>query len=79
MDKVPRIKALHYIDVDAPDSLEECKRLGNLIESVSIDLALIGIRENGHLAFNDPPADFDARDAFIVVNLDEQYRKAAVR
>ena len=75
VDKVPRIKAFHYIDVDAHDSLEECKRLGNLIESVSIDLALVGIGENGHLAFNDPPADFESRDAFIVVDLDEQCRR----
>ena len=75
VDKVPDIKTFHYIDVDASDSFAECKRLGNLIESVSIDLALVGIGENGHLAFNDPPADFEARDAFIVVNLDEQCRR----
>ncbi len=75
VDKVPGIKAFHYIDVDAPDSLEECKRLGNLIDAVSIDLALVGIGENGHLAFNDPPADFESRDAFIVVDLDEQCRR----
>ena len=75
MNKVPGIKTFHYIDVDAPDSLEECKRLGNLIRPVSIDLALVGIGENGHLAFNDPPADFETRNAFIVVDLDEQCRQ----
>lgn len=75
VNKVPGIKAFHYIDVDAPDSLEECKRLGNLIRPVSIDLALVGIGENGHLAFNDPPADFETRNAFIVVDLDEQCRQ----
>lgn len=75
VNKVPGIKTFHYIDVDAPDSLEECKRLGNLIRPVSIDLALVGIGENGHLAFNDPPADFETRNAFIVVDLDEQCRQ----
>ena len=38
-------------------------------------MACIGIGENGHLAFNDPPADFDAKDAYLVVTLDEACRK----
>ncbi len=75
VDKLPGIKAFHYIDGEAPDPVAECRRLGKLIEAVTIDLALVGIGENGHLAFNDPPADFEARDAFIVVNLDEQCRR----
>jgi len=35
----------------------------------------VGIGENGHLAFNDPPADFEVKDAYIIVNLDEQCRR----
>jgi glucosamine-6-phosphate deaminase len=40
-----------------------------------VDVAFIGIGENGHLAFNDPPADFETTEAYIVVNLDEACRK----
>jgi len=40
-----------------------------------IDVAFVGVGENGHLAFNDPPADFDTEEAYMVVNLDENCRK----
>ena len=40
-----------------------------------IDVAFVGIGENGHLAFNDPPADFDTEDPYILVELDEACRK----
>ena len=43
-----------------------------------IDVAFVGIGENGHLAFNDPPADFDATDPYIVVKLDEACRRQQV-
>ncbi len=43
-----------------------------------IDVALVGIGENGHLAFNDPPADFDCNDPYIIVKLDEACRKQQV-
>jgi glucosamine-6-phosphate deaminase len=42
------------------------------IKKAPIDLGLIGIGVNGHIAFNDPPADFETRDSYIVVNLDNQ-------
>lgn len=45
------------------------------IRKVSIDVAFTGIGENGHLAFNDPPADFETRESYTVVNLDEACRK----
>lgn len=45
------------------------------IRKVPIDVALVGIGENGHIAFNDPPADFDTREAYIVVNLDERCKR----
>ena len=53
---------------------EECVRLGNLIKNIVIDVAFIGIGENGHIAFNDPPADFETKEPYIVVELDEACR-----
>jgi len=66
--------AFHYINAEE-DCAGECKRLGELIAGRSVDVAFIGIGENGHLAFNDPPADFDAADAYLVVDLDEACRR----
>jgi glucosamine-6-phosphate deaminase len=68
------ISNYHLIDGMA-DSQKECERLNNLIRQHPIDVALIGIGENGHLAFNDPPADFETEDPYIVVNLDEACRR----
>ena len=45
------------------------------IRKAPIDIAFVGIGENGHLAFNDPPADFETEDSYIVVNLDEACRR----
>ncbi|MBO5257616.1 MAG: 6-phosphogluconolactonase, partial [Clostridia bacterium] len=45
------------------------------INEAPIDIGIIGIGENGHIAFNDPPADFDTDAAYHVVNLDERCRK----
>jgi glucosamine-6-phosphate deaminase len=66
--------AFHFVDGEAPDLVAECRRLGELISSGSIDVAFIGIGENGHLAFNDPPADFETEEPYIVVQLDEACR-----
>ena len=71
---VPQLKAAYLINGEA-DPLEECRRLGELIRDYPIDVALIGIGENGHLAFNDPPADFETEEPYIIVNLDEECRK----
>jgi len=65
--------AVHWIDGEN-DPKQECQRLNRIIETHPIDLAFIGIGENGHLAFNDPPADFDTNDPYIVVQLDEACR-----
>lgn len=51
------------------------ERIGAEIRKAPIDVAFVGVGENGHLAFNDPPADFDTDQAYIVVNLDEACRK----
>jgi glucosamine-6-phosphate deaminase len=53
---------------------EECRRLSLLIQAAPIDAAFVGIGENGHLAFNDPPADFDTDEPYIVVDLDAACR-----
>jgi glucosamine-6-phosphate deaminase len=53
------------------DPYEECVRLGNLISKHPIDVAFVGIGENSHLAFNDPPADFETEEAYLVVTLNE--------
>ncbi len=63
-----------YIDGET-DPDQECTRLGDLIQKNPIDVAFVGIGENGHLAFNDPPADFETEEAYIVVNLDENCRR----
>jgi glucosamine-6-phosphate deaminase len=68
----------HFIAGDAPDVLQECRRLNELISVQTIDLAFVGIGENGHLAFNDPPADFNTPDPYIVVELNEACRKQQV-
>jgi glucosamine-6-phosphate deaminase len=65
----------YYLIDGEEDGLKECARLNNLISRNPIDVALVGIGENGHLAFNDPPADFDTDDPYIVVDLDEMCRR----
>lgn len=74
-DKVGPLADFHYIagDTESPDA--EARRLAQLIGERDICVAFIGIGENGHLAFNDPPADFTTAAPYIVVNLDEQCRQ----
>ena len=72
--KIPPLKAIHFINGNS-DPASECVRLRNIIKEHPIDVALVGIGENGHLAFNDPPADFDTEEPFIVVDLEDQCRK----
>jgi glucosamine-6-phosphate deaminase len=75
VEKVGDLKAVHFIEGDAEDVEAECERLNEIIRKHPIDVALVGIGENGHLAFNDPPADFDTEEPYIVVELDEACRK----
>jgi len=74
VDKVPALKAIHFVEGDADNPQQECRRLGDIIAKNPIDVALIGIGENGHLAFNDPPADFETEEPYIIVELDERCR-----
>lgn len=50
-------------------------RVGWALTSEPIDIAFLGIGENGHIAFNDPPADFTTEDPYIIVSLDETCRR----
>lgn len=68
-------KQAYYLNGDAPDTDAEILRYENLLKAYSIDVACIGIGENGHIAFNDPPvADFNDPLLVKVVELDEGCR-----
>jgi glucosamine-6-phosphate deaminase len=66
---------VYLINGDTDDPGIECQRLNKIIAGYKIDIAFVGIGENGHLAFNDPPADFEIEDPYIVVQLDDQCRR----
>jgi glucosamine-6-phosphate deaminase len=66
---------VHLLRGEADDLLGECRRLNRIIGEHEIDASFIGIGENGHLAFNDPPADFEVTDPYILVDLDEACRR----
>lgn len=68
------IGVFHWISPDT-DPEAERRRLSDLIRGVVIDVAFIGIGENGHLAFNDPPADFETEEPYLVVELDTACRR----
>jgi glucosamine-6-phosphate deaminase len=74
ISKVPSLKAAYLIDGET-NPQQECERLNKLIAQHPIDVALVGIGENGHLAFNDPPADFETDKPYIIVELDEACKK----
>lgn len=78
ISKVDRIKKVNLIDGDVTDSQKECNRLNKILQNEIVDIAFVGVGENSHLAFNDPPADFEVEDPFIVVNLSEKCRKQQV-
>jgi glucosamine-6-phosphate deaminase len=68
------LAAFHYVNGET-NPQAECDRLGAMIKSHPIDVAFIGIGENAHIAFNDPPADFKTDSPYIVVQLDDACRK----
>jgi glucosamine-6-phosphate deaminase len=71
------IQRFHAIDAEG-DAEEVCRRLGREIAAAPIDIAFVGIGENGHLAFNDPPADFETEQPYLIVRLDEACRRQQV-
>lgn len=76
--KLPALGTFYYVDADAVPLDKELDRLNSVIGGKNIDVAFIGIGENGHLAFNDPPADFAVETPYIVVELDEKCRRQQV-
>jgi len=77
ISKVAPLKAANLIDGEG-NPQEVCDQLQKLISHHPIDVTLVGIGENGHLAFNDPPADFSTEKAYIIVQLDEACRRQQV-
>lgn len=75
--RVP-VGKVHFIQADAAGLSAELARLNAAITATAVDVAFIGIGENGHIAFNDPPADFTTETPFIVVDLDEACRRQQV-
>lgn len=74
LSKVP-VREFHGLRGEAEDLVAECQRYGALVREQGTDVALLGIGENGHLAFNDPPlARFDDPDPVRVVDLTETCR-----
>jgi len=66
---------VHFIRGEADDPAAECRRMSEIISQEIVDVAFVGIGENGHLAFNDPPADFDTELPYLIVELDEACRR----
>lgn len=72
------IKKYHLLDGDAPDPADVVVQVGKELASAPVDIAFLGIGENGHIAFNDPPADFETEGPYLIVNLDEACRRQQV-
>jgi glucosamine-6-phosphate deaminase len=72
------IAKYHLLDGDTPNPSEVVRRVGRELSSASVDIAFLGIGENGHIAFNDPPADFNTEAPYILVTLDEACRRQQV-
>jgi glucosamine-6-phosphate deaminase len=71
------IERYHLLDGEG-DATAVCRRIGGELNAAPIDVAFVGIGENGHLAFNDPPADFTTEEPYLIVNLDEACRRQQV-
>lgn len=68
----------HLIEGDADDPSAVARRVGKQLATAPIDIAFLGIGENGHIAFNDPPANFEIEEPYIIVKLDEACRQQQV-
>lgn len=72
-------KSINYIDVSAKDPYKEAQRYSDILRKNKIDVVVLGIGENGHIAFNDPPvADFNDEKAVKPVELDQTCRNQQV-
>jgi glucosamine-6-phosphate deaminase len=68
------LAGFHFLDGET-NAAAECARVGALLQGRRVDVAFVGIGENGHLAFNDPPADFATEQPYLIVKLDEACRR----
>jgi len=78
ISKVNKLKKVNLINGNTDDPQKECDHLNKILQNEIVDIAFVGVGENGHLAFNDPPANFKIEDPYIIVNLDEHCRKQQV-
>ena len=72
------IRKYHLLDGDGANPSEVVRTVSRELSSGPIDVAFLGIGENGHIAFNDPPADFSTEEPYIIVTLDEACRRQQV-
>jgi glucosamine-6-phosphate deaminase len=72
------ITRYHLLDGDTRDPEAAIRKVSHDLVSEPVDIAFLGIGENGHIAFNDPPADFETEEPYIIVNLDEACRQQQV-
>lgn len=72
-----RIGRYHLLDGEH-DPERACRETGAALAESPVDVAFAGIGENGHLAFNDPPADFQTEKPYMIVRLDEACRRQQV-
>lgn len=71
------ITGYHFLNPGG-DPEEVAKRVGKELNSDAVDVLFAGIGENGHLAFNDPPADFETEEPYLVVELNKECRQQQV-
>ncbi len=71
------LQQIHFL-AGENNPMAACREIGKALSAAPIDVAFIGIGENGHLAFNDPPADFETEEPYLVVQLDEACRRQQV-
>ncbi len=69
------IGTYYLIEGDNQDVEQECKRLDEIFSQYTVDVAFVGIGENGHLAFNEPPASFDDKQSYRIIELDVKSRR----
>jgi glucosamine-6-phosphate deaminase len=65
----------HHLLNPEENATEVIRRTSEALLSAPIDVAFVGVGENGHLAFNDPPADFETEEPYLIVTLDEACRR----
>lgn len=71
------ITRYHLLDGET-DPARVCREVGARLREEVVDVALVGVGENAHLAFNDPPADFETTAPYIIVDLDQRCRQQQV-